>query len=301
MWGSLVGMWNKTGKTCRATALAAIMVSLATAVLLGDGCVSNLFYYPDRNVYDSPERYGLKYEDVYFKSKDGTMLHGWFIPASASPIGTIIHFHGNAQNLTAHFGFIAWLPKENFNVFTFDYRGYGSSDGRPDRDGIYEDCKAAIEYVRSRGDVDRMRLLVFGQSLGGANALAVVGGSHFEGIRAVAAESSFFSYRGIVSDKLAEIPILSLFKRPLSFLLVGDEYSPGDVINRISPIPVLLIHGTSDRIVPCRHSLLLFDRAREPKQLWTIEGAAHTEAFTRFGARYQTKLVSFFKDALQND
>lgn len=77
--------------------------------------------------------------------------------------------------MTAHLSFVSWLPKEGFNLFLFDYRGYGASEGSPERKGIYQDCIAALEYIKSRKDINPNRLLVFGQSLGGANALFLIG------------------------------------------------------------------------------------------------------------------------------
>ncbi len=267
-------------------------------VLCCQGCVGRMFYQPDRTSYGTPSRYGLKYEEVTFRSKDGTKLTGWFIPAVGAPRGTVIHFHGNAQNMSAHFAFVSWLPAAGFNLFVFDYRGYGQSEGKPDRRGLFEDSVAAITCVQARKDVDRDRLLVLGQSLGGANAIAAVGANSFKGIRAVAIESAFASYRGIVRDKIGGMPLLSLLKWPLSYLLIGDSYSPDRVVRAIAPVPLLLIYGTADGIVPYHHGQDLFDRAQEPKQFWTIEHGGHTEAFVEESSGYRQKLVNFFDAAL---
>jgi len=114
----------------------------------------------------------------------------------------VIHFHGNAQNMSAHFGFVSWLPAQGFNLFVFDYRGYGTSAGKADREGVFEDSLAALDYIAARPGVDRNRFAGAGQSLGGANAIAVVGSRPHSGIRAVVIESAFSSYREIVRDKL---------------------------------------------------------------------------------------------------
>jgi uncharacterized protein len=263
------------------------------------GCVGRMFYQPDRTVYDTPDRHGLRYEGVTFQSRDGTRLSGWFIPAVGTSRGTVIYFHGNAQNMTAHFGFVSWLPARGFNLFVFDYRGYGASDGTPDRRGVYEDSLAALDYIAARPDIDHNRLLVLGQSLGGANAVAAVGSHPIAGIRAVVIDSAFASYQGIVRDKIAGMPLLSFFRTPLSHLLIGNSLSPDAVIANIAPIPLLIIHGTSDRVVPFAHGKRLFELAREPKQLWTIEGGDHTEAFADPGSPYRQRLVTFFNEALE--
>lgn len=262
------------------------------------GCVGQMFYYPDGKVYGTPVAHGLKYDEVTFYSKDGTRLSGWFVPAKGIAKGTVIHFHGNAQNMTAHFDFVSWLPAEGFNLFVFDYRGYGKSAGKPVRKGVYEDSLAAIDYVRSRPDVDKNRILIFGQSLGGAQAITAVGSGSREGIRAVVVESTFLSYRSIVRDKVGAILLLSLLKTPLSYLLIGDELSPADYVEKIAPVPLLLIYGTADDVVPFHHGLWLLERARQPKMFWRIDGGGHTEAFVDSTSIYRRKLVDFFEQAL---
>lgn len=152
---------------------------LLFALLLGcslfglSSCAQQAFYYPDHADYGTPAQAGLQHEDIFFQSEDGTRLHGWFIPAQNAgglipARATIIHFHGNAQNLSAHKEAVQWLPAHGYNVFLFDYRGYGLSEGRPNQAGLFADSNAALNYVRSRPDVDKNRLLVFGQSLGAA-------------------------------------------------------------------------------------------------------------------------------------
>lgn len=276
-----------------------IILFVVLLTLTCQGCVSSLFYQPDRKLYDTPDRHGLKYEEVFFRSKDGTPLGGWFLPAVGEPKGTVIHFHGNAQNMSAHFGFVSWLPAEGFNLLVFDYRGYGTSAGRADRNGVYEDSLAALDYIAARPGIDHSRLLVLGQSLGGANAIAAVGSRPHSGIRAVVIESVFASYRGIVRDKIADIPLLSLLRAPLSHILIGNSLSPDAVIANIAPTPLLIIHGTGDRVVPFSHGTRLFELAREPKQFWSIDGGGHIEAFVDAGSPYRKRLVTFFNKVLE--
>lgn len=276
------------------------MILITALSLVCQGCVSNMFYQPDRKLYDTPDKHGLKYEEVFFRSRDGTQLGGWFLPAVGEAKGTVIHFHGNAQNMSAHFGFVDWLPVQGFNLFVFDYRGYGTSAGKASREGVHEDSLAALDYIAARPGIDHDRILVLGQSLGGANAIAAVGSRPHPGIRAVVIESAFSSYREIVRDKIASIPLLSLLRTPLSFLLLGDRYSPDSVVANIAPTPLLIIHGTADGVVPYSHGTRLFELAREPKQFWTIEGGGHIEAFVSHGGEYRRKLVTYFNEALKS-
>ena len=116
-----------------------LILICAIPLLLIPGCLNHRFYQPNRTLYPTPDQCDLHYEEVFFKSKDGTKLHGWFVSALGDAVGTVIHFHGNFGNLTYYLNQICWLPVNNFNVFTFDYRGYGRSEGTPSRSGIYED------------------------------------------------------------------------------------------------------------------------------------------------------------------
>lgn len=249
-------------------------------------------YYPDDEVYDSPYSRSLAFDEVSFYSGDGTRLSGWFIHAKNIPDagevkGTVIHMHGNAQNMTAHWQLAEWLPLRGYNLFTFDYRGYGKSDGRPEPKGVFEDAVAALDYVRFRSDTDAQKLFVFGQSMGGMLAIAAASASP-AGIRAVAAESPVHSYSLSFRNRIPE-------HRPD----VDDTYCATRWVAQLTPIPLLLLHGTSDNVVDYAHSIALMAEAGEPKQLVTIEGGAHIDAMTkRYGTRYQDLLFAFFEEAL---
>jgi len=245
------------------------------------GCVDELYYHPDRIVYQTPDKHGLKYENVRFNSNDGTRLSGWFIHSTTRALGTVIHFHGNAQNMSSHFSFVSWLPKNGFNVFVFDYRGYGMSQGKPNREGVHQDSVTALEYLLTRPDINRNKIIVIGQSLGGANAISVMGRGHAAGIRGIVIESAFASYSEIAKDVIKQ-SLLSTVSSPLISIAVSDKYSPVDVVANISPTPILFIHGTADRTVPYKHVMELYEKAKEPKQLWTIKNGGHTEAFTKY-------------------
>jgi fermentation-respiration switch protein FrsA (DUF1100 family) len=259
------------------------------------GC-NGLFYYPSQKIFYTPQSFGATYEDVYFTSKDGTQLNGWFIPAIGPAKGTVIHLHGNAENMTNHYLFVYWLPKEGFNLFVFDYRGYGASLGKPDRQGMIEDSIAAISYIRQRPDVDPNRIMIFGQSLGGAIALAAVAQDSKRGIQAVVVESAFASYRSIANQKLGD----SWVTWPLAWLLISDSQSPLPMLKKIAPIPLLVIHGDNDRTVPYSQGRQIYQAASPPKEFWTVGGGHHTEAFTRYAKEYRPRLINFFESKLND-
>jgi uncharacterized protein len=294
---------TRTVQTINSKNILLVFICAMTLPLLA-GCFNSSFYKPNQTVYETPDRYSLRYEEVFFKSKDGTMLYGWFIPAIGDAVGTVIHFHGNFANLTYYLKQIYWLPLQNFNVFTFDYRGYGRSGGIPSRSGIYEDSVAAIEYIMSNPDIDHDNVFVFGQSLGGANAIVAIAKNDFPKIRAIAIEGVFYSYRKEAQDKMisavrkkiGNIPCLPIQIRLISFLSVTNSHSAGEFIDQVSPIPVLLIHCTQDSFVSYQHSQWLYEKANEPKYVWIIKECKHLQVFTekQFDYRYRQRLVQFF-------
>ena len=262
--------------------LALFISSIAHAGL------DDLFYHPDNKVYTTPKKDGYAFEEVVFASRDKTELSGWFIPAKGKALGTVIHFHGNAQNMTAHYSYVSWLPASGFNLFVFDYRGYGKSKGKLSRKGVYEDSVAAVEYIKSRTDIDQGKIILFGQSLGGANAIAVAGENRFKGIVGVVSESAFSSYKSVATEHAG------LFK-PLAPLVIGNKFSPKKSVKKIAPTPLLIIHGTADQVVAYKHAKKLFKEAKAPKELWTIRGGRHTEAFGKYRKEYALKLHALFK------
>ena len=267
------------------------------ALLLAGGCASRFFYYPDRNAYCQPQQVRPPAEVVHFASADGTRLTGWFVPAVGPAKGTVAHFHGNAQNLTAHYAFVNWLPAAGYNVFTFDYRGYGESAGAVERDGVDADGVAALRYLASRPGVDTNRIVVLGQSLGCSIALASIAESPCR-VRAVALDSPFYSYRSIARDAMNNMPLIRWLRWPLSWVIIGNRRSPCDSLARLPPMPIVFLHGTADPVIPYHHSEWLFAKAREPKQFWTITNGEHTAAFTAPGSPCRQKLVEFFDAAL---
>lgn len=252
------------------------------------------FYYPDREEYDAPDNAGMAYEHVFFNSADSTSLSGWFIPALgvAQPReakGTVVHLHGNAQNMTAHWRFAEFAARRGYNLFTFDYRGFGdSAPVKPEPKGVFEDSVAALDYLRTRTDIDVNKLCVFGQSLGGMLAIASVGASP-KGVCALLAEAPFHSYDATIKDKMPHVAVD-----------LDDTYTATAFVDKIAPIPLMFIHGTRDVVVPYSHSVRLFEEASEPKQFLTIEGGDHVDAMVMRvrGREYQDAMITFFDEAV---
>lgn len=257
---------------------------LLLAVLLS-GC-TKLFFHPHSLLIDTPERHGIEYRTETFQAADGTALNAWFLPAQdrnrtrdgGKAKATVLFLHGNAENISTHFRNVAWLPAAGYNVLALDYRGYGASDGTPSLAGMQLDIDAAMRSLLAHKDVDPDRIVIFGQSLGGALAIYYAAHSAYrDNIRAVVIDSAFFDYRLIVKEKLAGFFLTWPFQW-LPWLTIDDDYSPANSVAAISPLPLLLIHGDRDAVVPPHHSRQLFERAGEPKQLWIVPGANHTQS-----------------------
>src|SRR5512143_2232820 len=111
---------------------------LLACIILMQGCTS-LIFQPMQMQVRTPGDVGLDYRDLYFHAADATLLHGWFLPAQHEAKGTLLFLHGNAENISTHLGSVWWLPAEGYNVFLYDYRGYGYSEGKPSLDGLLSD------------------------------------------------------------------------------------------------------------------------------------------------------------------
>ena len=236
------------------------------------------------------------WEEVRFKSADGTELTGMWFPARA-PLskGVIVQFHGNGENMTSHYHFVYWLALEGYDVFVLDYRGYGASGGKKSLSGAVEDGVAALRVARGRAGGARERLVVLGQSLGGAVALASLDRDGGEGVRGVVLDSTFASYRGVAQDKLATWWLTWPLQWPLSRLLISDRWAPRRLIARRRPVPLLVLHSLGDPIVPYAQGRALFDAAPGPKEFWKLDSSGHTEAFFSLGARYRRPLLEWLE------
>ena len=258
---------------------------LLFTVLLS-GC-TKLFFHPHSYLIETPEKYGVEYQIENFKASDGTALNAWFFPAKGKANATALYLHGNAENISTHFRSIAWMPAEGFNVLALDYRGYGASDGTPSLAGAQLDIDAAMHSLLAHQGVDPERIVIFGQSLGGALAIHYAAHSRYrKNIRATVIDSAFYDYRQIAREKLAA-SILTWPLQWLPWLIIDNDYSPAASVAALSPLPLLLMQGDQDEVVPLHHTQQLFERAGEPKERWVVPGAGHTQSLNNETVRKQ--------------
>lgn len=252
----------------------------AIALLLALTCVgcTSVFFQPDHTLFQTPGLYGVEYQPMEIHAADGTELFAWFMPARGKARGSVLFLHGNGQNISTQFANVAWMPAAGFNVLALDYRGYGGSQGSPSLPGVQLDIDAAMRALLERADVDPTRIIVFGQSLGGALAIHYLAHSRYRGsVKALVVDSAFSDYERIAQEKLAAA-VITWPVQWFASLAVDNRYSPQASVAALSPIPVLFIHGDADTIVPLHHSQLLYELAGYPKDLWIVPGAGHIQA-----------------------
>ncbi len=266
-----------------------VWMTVLLTLCLG-GC-TQLFFFPMREHVRTPSQLELKYEDVYIRASDGAWLHSWFLPAEGEVRGTVLFMHGNAENVSTHIGSVFWLPSRGFNVLLYDYRGYGRSWDVPDLDAIIDDVDDVLDYLFQRQDIDLHRVVVYGQSLGAAVTVTGVARSeHKSRLKAVILESGFSDFQGIAREKMSESWLLWPLQWPLS-LTINGRHHPLEAVADLAPVPVLLIHGKEDHIIPWHHSQQLYEAAREPKDLWLFEGAGHINA--SLSATFRDRLTDY--------
>lgn len=262
-------------------------VCLTALALFGfsvGGCSAFLFH-PDDLLRLTPKDLNIAYERKSITSLDGVKLVAWHLKTTVPCKGTVLFLHGNAENISTHIGSVYWLPRYGYDVLLLDYRGYGGSEGSAFTAGVHRDALAAIDYVLDRENFCGEARILFGQSLGGAiavTALAESGrSSEFD---ALVVESTFGSYAAVAREVLGRIPIVGLLRWPLS-LFFPERYSPELYISELAPLPVLIIHGDTDQIVPIAHGRRLFAAARAPAAFWRLPGGGHIASAASPAAR----------------
>ena len=216
---------------------------------------------------------------MYFTTEDGLQLNGWYLPGNSDM--TWLWFHGNGGNVSDRVGELALIHhRMGVNLFIFDYRGYGRSQGKPSEQGTYRDARAALKYLQGRADVDPGQIVYFGRSLGAAVAVEL---ATVQPPLALVLVSPFASIRDMARQVVPLLPV---------HVLVPRMY---DSISRIRQIqrPLLVLHGDQDTEVPPSQGRKLFEAANQPKRFQNIQGAGHNDTLAVGGQALWDALVSF--------
>jgi len=234
-------------------------------------------FFPMKRIEYTPQEIGLIYREVFFKAEDGVELNGWFIPAKGAK-NTIFFLHGNAGNISHRFEKIKIFHDMNLNVFIFDYRGYGKSEGSPSERGIYSDAKAAYDYLIFKEGIRKDEVILFGESLGGSVAVDLASKTE---VKAAIIESTFSSAKDMARRIYPFIP---------PFFITSDFDSTRKI--RDIRVPKLIIHSLDDEIVPFDLGQKLFEVAPQPKALLKLRGS-HNTAFLDSEDEYKKGIFSF--------
>lgn len=252
---------------------------------------NKLFYLPTHDEPATPATWGYRYRQVELTSKDGTRLHGWWIDSKNKPAsGTVVFSHGNAGSMGHHLGFVMWLAQAGYDVLIYDYRGYGRSHGSTTRKGIVEDARAALEYAGNQPAGRDPRIISYGHSLGGAKSVSAIAQGKTNNLRAVITDASFASYREmalIIGGRLAAD-------------LVSDELSPVHEVAKISPLPLLIIHGKKDPVVPFSQGIKLYRAAAKPKTMFRVDGGLHGDSLLRNQGEHRKKMLKWLEKILKD-
>ncbi|MEC4985520.1 MAG: alpha/beta hydrolase [Oscillatoria sp. PMC 1068.18] len=265
-----------------------IYLLLCLVLLLWQG---RLIFVPHLPLERTPATLGLDYQEVWLpfttKPDREEKLHGWWLPTGGHKNKVLLYLHGNGSNIGGYLPQAQLFLQLGFDVFLFDYRGYGRSQGNfPSEKQVYEDAERAFKYLVEQRGIEPEAIFVYGFSLGGAIAIELA--THHPEIPALIIQGSFTSLQKMSNYRHWYFRFL-----PIN-LLLRHKFDSLSKIQSLS-MPLLLIHGDSDRTVPAYMSQVLSDAATSPKQLWFVPDAAHNDVATVAGEKYLQKIREFLQ------
>ena len=262
-----------------------VTVAVLVAVLLGLvwSQQRRLIYYPWPGRAPAAAAVLPGSQEVTLDTEDGIRLHAWFVPAPTAGRGpAVVVCNGNAGNRALRAPLAAALSRAGLSVLLFDYRGFGGNPGRPSEDGLAADARAAQAWLAARPEVDPRRIAYFGESLGAAVALRL---AVERPPAALVLRSPFTSLTDVGRLHYPWLPV---------GLLLADRYPSADRAADLT-VPVLVVAGERDRIVPAALSRRLYDAAAEPKRFVLVPGADHNDAALLDGRELVGEILRFLE------
>jgi len=258
--------------------------------IVDEGGANNLFYLPINFSDTLPSDHGYKFKNVEIVSKGEIKLHGWVIHTPKEVIkGVIVFSHGNTGSVNNHFGFCSWLLKEGYDVLMFDYRGYGKSEGEPERQGLVDDVIASIDYAGNQKEWAKLPIISFAHSLGVAKTVVALDQMKQKArVKAAIFWAGFSSYvkmaEEIVGNRADEI--------------VTNELSPIDHLDKLKTIPKLFVHGKKDKVIPFSHSEEMYERSNGSKKLMLSDDGGHNNALWKNDKKLQKQIIAWLEKNL---
>ena len=256
---------------------------------------------PERKIESGlPSDYGLKYENVSFSSKDGIRLKGWLIKAK-NPKATIILAHGWGGNKEGLINYSAFLNKNGYNTLLFDFRGFGKSDGNYTTLGYYEkfDVFGAVDYLKSRKDVDENKIGAYGFSMGGA--AIVMAAKENNSFKAMVFDGLYPTIHQNAARRFKEVYGFPKFPFATSLVFFGGlihgfnafDLAPIKYVDDIES-PILFIQAANDTQVSVDDAYSIYYKANEPKDILIVENALHSKAHLVAKEEYEKKVINFY-------
>lgn len=286
----------------------AVLVFLSLLVLGGIGWVGSEralhpgYYHYKWTLASFPD---LHPENIEIQSATGVTLRGRFFPSTGRSLVVLASGYGDTQDQMLPFA--EFLHKAGFNSLTFNMRARATSGGEYVTLGVLEqrDLISAVDFAITQKNVDPHQIGILGISMGGATA--ILAAAQDNRIRAVVDDCGFSDAPRVIAASFEHFIHLPAFPfAPVTVWIASERAGinvngvrPMDVISRISPRPVLIIHGLADFVVPVDNSERNFAAAHQPKELWLVPNAGHGQAHTVDKAEYETKVVHFFNEALR--
>lgn len=247
---------------------------------------------------DPRDAFELAYEDVSFAAEDGQTLRGWFVEAStAERDAVIVLVHGGGGDRRDYLRHVPLFHAAGWPVLLFDCREHGASDGK----GVgvsfgareHRDVSSAVSWLRDARGYEKVGVL--GTSQGGASV--ILAAARDPGIDAVIAENPFAHMDDLMDYGAREVPqpMRWALGKAASWRTYGAAPQPVDVVAKIAPRPLLILHGTEDEVVHFSQSEKLFAAAAEPKSLWLAPDARHTQVYDVHPEEYTARVLAFFE------
>jgi alpha-beta hydrolase superfamily lysophospholipase len=279
----------------------ATLLTLA-APLVGEAIATRPPMYP-RGTEKPLDDWGLDYVDATFPTSDGLTLRGWFVPALRPDAPAILYAPATAKDQRSGLSLVPAFHQAGYHVLLFSYRGHARSDGKRGNFtyGEFEsrDVDAAVRFLRQEKGVER--IAVIGHSAGAVSA--ILSGARNPDVDAIVAVAPFGSL-----DEVWHTSRPTLVPRfILNWTLWVSERARGfsrdtvraiNVVDRIAPRPLLVIHGTGDERITEDQVRRLFSVAEEPKTLWLVNGVGHAEIRDPVLDQLAPDVIAFLDSAL---
>ena len=224
----------------------------------------NLLYHPNVNSYFN-DKLRVDIKEVQIRTSDNIDLLGWFHKKDLNKFKTIVYFHGNAGNLENRIHKLNHFKDMDVNFLIISWRGFSGNSGKPSEQGLYKDGKSAIDWLKKKGLVEK-DIILYGESLGTGIATQIAQNKKFAGL---ILETPFTSMVDAAKNVYPYIPVN---------LLLKDRYENDRKIKNIN-IPVLVLHGEVDRIVPFRMGKKIYEIANQPKYSYFTKYDNHMMEF----------------------